>query len=125
MNKCRVLLGSGEPCKKRAAQDSANLQHSRKLDMFNNCQLIRPTQTALQCLIDHRIIVWILQDTAGKKATDEIFSFYRKKLNKCCLHLESVPRMPLISGMVPVAPAVLPGGMARVNRHNLQKPRLL
>jgi hypothetical protein len=84
-----------------------------------------PTKTALQCLIDHCIIVWILQDTAGQKAVDEIFSFYRKKLNESCLHLESVPRMPLISGIVPVAPAVLPGGMARVNRHNLQKPRLL
>jgi hypothetical protein len=90
MNKCRVLLGSGEQCKKRAAQDSANLQHSRKLNMFNNCQLIRPTKTALQCLIDqnYSIVVTALTyriQQAKKLLMKYLVSTERNSMNLVCI----------------------------------------
>ncbi len=125
----RVLLGSGEQCKKRAAQDSANLQHSRKLNMFNNCQLIRPTKTALQCLIDqnYSIVVTALTyriQQAKKLLMKFLVSIERNAVNALCfwnlrlgcLLLAVWCLLPQLCCQVVVA---------RVNRHNLQKPRLL
>ncbi len=135
MNKCRVLLGSGEQCKKRAAQDSANLQHGRKLNIFNNCQLIRPTKTALQCLIDqnYSIVVTALSyrycriQQAKKLLMKYLVSIERNAVNALCF-------LNLRLGCLLLAVWCLltcrdqqccQVVVARVNRHNLQKPRLL
>jgi hypothetical protein len=67
MNKCRVLLDSGEQCKKEQRKTLRIYSTVENLTCSITAKLIRPIKTALQCLIDQNYskVVTALSYTAG------------------------------------------------------------